>query len=296
MVNSMCVVEEFLKDSVSFLAYIPMGGLTETEARALLDLLNENEMIETSKGYVWGFNTGITHFSQETNSIRADIDVKDHAHVVNVLQELLEKANIQSKILIPGRAGDFSMDSRHEFENGKLVSSEANNYYDNGILDSGDDTFVESKAKELEVDLDKIPMDDPEVFAAFLNRDITKWCYAFRQEDENDKYLEILKPRSMEDIMVYYSILMSTGFQDGRELIKEYVARRDGQKPVPQDIPEELKRTFGLVCYYEQQEFSTDPELNVPHPMPIMCAKLSCEATYRFVYLCQKYGVHNNLK
>lgn len=288
-------VDEFMKESVNFLAYISMAALTESESKAMLDLFKNNEEIETEKGIVFGFNTGVTRFDQDTDSIRADIWVKDYSHVADVLKELLQKANVQSKIKIPGRAFDFSMECWCDFADGEFVASSSHNYYDNGILYSGEETFIETTAKKCGVDLETLTYEDADVFDAFLNQDITKWSYAFRPMD-GENPVEILKPKSLMDLMVYYSALMSTGFDDGVKMLEEYVARRDGRKPVPANLPDELKKTFGLVFFYEQVPFLSDPDLSVPHPMLMVAAELSVKCTYQFVYLCQKFGVHKDLK
>lgn len=289
-------VEKFLKGSVSYLAKISLDGLTEGESKSLMDLFNSNETIETPKGYVWGFNTGITHLNQEQNAIFADIDVEDYAHLPVVLQELLAKADIKSEICIPGRAGDFSMRSWYEFADGKLLDSESQNFYDNGILDSDEDTFIDACSKKFGVDLDKISYDDPEVFAAFQNQDIMKWSFVYACDDPENDPMAILKPRSMDDLMVYFASALRSGCEDNMDIIKEYVARRDGLKPVHQDLPDGLKKSFGIVFFTEQEKLVESPEWILPHTMPILAAKLSSESTYKFVYLCVKYGIHKDLE
>ncbi|MCQ2285134.1 MAG: hypothetical protein MJZ57_09570, partial [Bacteroidales bacterium] len=266
------------------------------ESKSLMDLFNSNETIETSKGYVFGFNTGIAHFNQEQNAICADIHVADYGHLPIVLQELLAKADVKSEIRVPGRAGDFSMRSWYKFAGGRLLDSESQNFYDNGILDSNEETFIESCAKKFGVDLDKITYDDPEVFAAFQDQDIMKWSFVYSCRDGEKDPMAVLKPKSMNDLMVYFAAVMRADDNDGMDAVKEYVDRRDGLKPVPENLPEDLKKTYGMVFFLEQEKFLKQDEWSVPQPMPIMAAKLSSQSTYQFVYLCVKYGVHKDLK
>lgn len=289
-------VEKFLEGSVSYLARISLESLTEVESKAVMNLFESDEMIKTSQGYIWGFNTGITHFSQEQNAIFADIDVEDYAHLPVVIQELLAKADVKSEIRVPGRAGDFSMRSWYKFAGGRLLDSESQNFYDNGILDSNEETFIESCAKKFGVNLDKISYDDPEVFAAFQDQDIMKWSFVYSCENGGDDPMTVLKPKSMDDLMVYYAAALRTGSEDNMDIIREYVARRDGLKPVPENLSDGLKKSFGIVFFTEQEELAKSSEWNLPHLMPILAAKLSSESTYKFVYLCVKYGVHKDLK
>lgn len=289
-------VEKFLEGSVSYLAKISLDGLTEGESKSLMDLFNSNETIETPKGYVWGFNTGITHLNQGKNALFADIDVEDYAHLPVVLQELLAKADIKSEICIPGRAGDFSMRSWYKFAGGRLLDSESQNFYDNGILDSNEETFIDACSKKFGVDLDKISYDDPEVFAAFQNQDIMKWSFVYSRKNGESDPMSVLKPSSMNDLMVYHAAVMRADENDGMEAVKEYVARRDGLKPVPENIPEDLKKTYGMVFFMEQEKFLKPEEWSVPRPVPTIGALLSSQSTYQFVYLCVKYGVHKDLK
>lgn len=289
-------VEKFLESSISYLAKISLDCLTEGESKSLMDLFNSDETIETSKGYVWGFNTGITHLNQEQNAIFADIDVEDYAHLPVVLQELLAKADIKSEIHIPGRAGDVSMRSWYEFAEGELKDSEVRHFYDNGIREGGKDSFIDTCAEKFGVDLDKISYDDPEVFAAFQNQDIMKWSFVYACDDPENDPMAILKPRSMDDLMVYFASVLTMGREDNMDIIKEYVARRDGFKPVPENLSNGLKKSFGMVFFYEQEKLVESPEWILPRTMPILAAKLKSEDTYKFVYLCVKYGVHKDLK
>lgn len=288
--------EEFLEKSISYLAAISLDSLTEGESKSLKDLFKSNESIETSKGCIYGFNTGITHFNRELNTIFADIYVVDYGHLPIVLQELLAKADIKSEIRVPGRAGDFSMRSWYKFADGRLLDSESQNFYDNGILDSNEETFIESCAKKFGVDLEQLSYDDPEVFAAFQNQDIMKWSFVYFSRDDEKDPMAVLKPKSMNDLMVYYAAVIRADANDGMDAVKEYVARRDGLKPVPENLPENLKDTYGMVFFMEQKKFLKQEEWSVPLPMPIMAAKLSSQSTYQFVYLCVKYGVHKELK
>lgn len=282
--------------SISYLAKISLDCLTDVESKAVMDLFERVERIETSKGYIWGFNTGITNFNSSQNAIFADVAVKDYGCLAEVFQEFIAKTNVLSQIHILGRAGDFSMRAFLAFADGKLVDCEYRNFYDNGVLDSNEDTFIESSAKKLGIDLDKITYDDPEVFAAFQNQDIMKWSFVYSCEDSKNDQMAILKPKSMNDLMVYYAAVMRADENDGMEAVKEYVDYRDGLKPIPENLQEGLKNTYGMVFFSEQKELLKPEEWSVPQPMPTLAAKLNSEFTYKFVYLCVKYGVHKDLK
>lgn len=288
-------VDKFLEGSVSYLARISVDSLTDGEFKSLMELFKSGEMIETSKGYVWGFDSGITNFSKKKNAFFVDIDVEDYAHLPVVLQELLAKANVRSKIRIPGYACDFSMKSWHEFADGKLVCCESRNFYDNGIREGGKPAFIATCAEKFGVDLDSITYDDPEVFAAFQNQDIMKWSFVYSCDDPENDAMAILKPRSMDDLMVYFAFALNEDNRKNLDIIKEYVARRDGLKPVPQNLPDGLKKSFGIAFFYEQEKLLESSEWRLPQLMPILAAKLKSEDTYKFAYLCVKHGAHKEL-
>lgn len=289
-------VEKFLEGSISYLAKISLDCLTEGESKSLMELFESNEMIETSMGSIDGFNTGVTHFNQDQNAIFTNVYVEDYAHLPIVLQELLAKADIKSEIRIPGRAFHFSMRSWYKFADGKLVDSEFHNFYDNGVQESNGETFIESCAKKFGVDLEQISYDDPEIFTAFQNQDITKWSFVYSRKNGESDPMSVLKPSSMNDLMVYHAAVMRADENDGMDAIKEYVARRDGLKPVPENIPDDLKKTYGMVFFMEQEKFLKPEEWSVPRPVPTIGALLSSQSTYQFVYLCVKYGVHKDLE
>ncbi len=100
-----------------------------------------------------------------------------------------------------------------------------------------------------EVDLDKIPEDDAEVFRLFAKGDTTG-IFQF-ESDGMRRYLRQLKPDSIEDL-----IAMNALYRPGpMKYIESYIARKHGREKVEYPHPaveDVLKGTYGIAIYQEQ--------------------------------------------
>jgi DNA polymerase-3 subunit alpha len=99
------------------------------------------------------------------------------------------------------------------------------------------------------IDLDKIPLDDPEVFRLF-SRGETDAIFQFESAGMQ-KYLKKLKPTQFEDL-----IAMNALYRPGpMDYIDTYIARKHGEEEVEYDHPlmePILKETNGIMIYQEQ--------------------------------------------
>ena len=100
-----------------------------------------------------------------------------------------------------------------------------------------------------DVDIDKIPLDDPETFKLFQRADTTG---IFQLESTGIRHhLKDLKPNSLEDIIVMISL-----YRPGpMELIPQYINRKFGREKVAYLHPKLepiLSQTYGVGIYQEQ--------------------------------------------
>ncbi|TSA44188.1 DNA polymerase III subunit alpha [bacterium] len=101
----------------------------------------------------------------------------------------------------------------------------------------------------VDIDIDKIPLDDPAVFKLFQTADTTG---IFQLESSGMRhYLKDLKPTSLEDIIVMISL-----YRPGpMELIPQYINRKFGREKVKYLHPKLepiLSQTYGVGVYQEQ--------------------------------------------
>jgi len=104
-------------------------------------------------------------------------------------------------------------------------------------------------AKGIEVDIETIPLDDPETYELFSNGKTTG-IFQF-ESDGMKKYLRELKPNQIEDL-----IAMNALYRPGpMEYIPSFINRKHGREKIVYDIPEMekyLKDTYGITVYQEQ--------------------------------------------
>ncbi len=101
----------------------------------------------------------------------------------------------------------------------------------------------------VEIDLDKIPMDDQRVFELF-RRGLTSGIFQFESSGMQG-FLKKLEPNSIDDL-----IAMNALYRPGpMDLIPTYIRRKHGQEDVEYDHPlleTVLGKTYGIPVYQEQ--------------------------------------------
>lgn len=104
-------------------------------------------------------------------------------------------------------------------------------------------------SKGLEIDVDKIPMDDEKTFDLFSRGDTTA-IFQFESPGMK-KHLRNLKPNRFEDL-----VAMNALYRPGpMEYIPDYIERKHGRKKVEYDHPmmeKYLNDTYGITVFQEQ--------------------------------------------
>jgi DNA polymerase-3 subunit alpha len=105
------------------------------------------------------------------------------------------------------------------------------------------------KRRGIEIDIDKIPLDDVKTYQLYQRGDTTG---TFQFESEGmQNYLRQLKPDKFEDL-----IAMNALYRPGpMEYIPNFIARKHGREAIRYDLPEmeeNLKNTYGITVYQEQ--------------------------------------------
>ena len=105
------------------------------------------------------------------------------------------------------------------------------------------------KHRDQTIDLDAIPLDDPETFSLYQRAE-TVGTFQFESNGMR-KYLQELKPSNLEDL-----IAMNALFRPGpMEFIPNYINRKNGREKVdyPHPLLEPiLRNTYGIMVYQEQ--------------------------------------------
>ena len=105
------------------------------------------------------------------------------------------------------------------------------------------------KARGIDIDIDHIPIDDPETYKLFQEG---RTVAVFQFESGGmQKYLRELKPTVIGDL-----IAMNALYRPGpMDYIPQFIKRKQGLEPVTYDIPvmeKYLKDTYGVTVYQEQ--------------------------------------------
>lgn len=101
----------------------------------------------------------------------------------------------------------------------------------------------------IEIDLDKIPLDDPATYELF-SQGRTIGVFQF-DKPHTREYLKRLKPTSISEL----SVMNALNRPGPMQFIDEFIDRKHGKKPVHYIIPELepiLKETYGIIVYQEQ--------------------------------------------
>jgi len=105
------------------------------------------------------------------------------------------------------------------------------------------------RSKGIDIDVEKIPIDDKETYELFSNGD-TIAVFQF-ESDGMRRYLRELKPNKFEDI-----IAMNALYRPGpMDYIPDFIDRKNGRKPIEYDLPvmkKYLEDTYGITVYQEQ--------------------------------------------
>ena len=112
-------------------------------------------------------------------------------------------------------------------------------------------TAVENIKKRhgIEIDIDKIPLDDPKTYEMYQKGD-TNGTFQF-ESPGMQKHLRALKPDRLEDL-----IAMNALYRPGpMEYIPNFINRKHGKEKISYDLPEMeefLGETYGITVYQEQ--------------------------------------------
>ncbi len=105
------------------------------------------------------------------------------------------------------------------------------------------------KTRNIDIDIDAIPLDDPITFQLF-QKGQTKGIFQF-ESPGMQKYLRELKPDKFEEL-----IAMNALYRPGPlAYIPNFIKRKHGQEPITYDLAdmeEYLKDTYGITVYQEQ--------------------------------------------
>ena len=105
------------------------------------------------------------------------------------------------------------------------------------------------ESRNIDLNIDEIPLDDPETFELF-SRGETTGLFQF-ESDGMKKHLRELKPNRFEDL-----IAMNALYRPGpMEYIPEFINRKHGRSKIQYIVPlmeDYLKDTYGITVYQEQ--------------------------------------------
>lgn len=293
--------ESMLKEQPS--CEVDVSKLDETELQSLLSLLDENG-VELFVGEMYGLQCGPYNYSEEEKMFSCSLFVHDPSYIHIAFAKLLKKANVSGEVNVYACSFERAYEMIMTFKNAKLVANEQKNYFDN--LESLEKLEERFKAQGVTVYLEGL--DDPknpfviareydEVFKQFANPEITElmyWVAKGRGEDA----LEYLDPKTFEDLKFLWTVAYTSNSKEQMiDIVERYKALRDGKAKVPADLPDELKKTYGL-WVYETQEAAAKAsgiECEFEKPALELVAKIQANGMYKFAYLCAKYGVHKNL-
>jgi len=114
-----------------------------------------------------------------------------------------------------------------------------------------DDTLKILRHQGVEVDLDRIPLDDGRVYELFRDGR-TNGIFQFESRGMKD-LLRRAKPEKFEDLAAFNALYRPGALSVG--MVDEYIARKRGKKPVRYFLPETepiLEETYGVIVYQEQ--------------------------------------------
>ena len=114
-----------------------------------------------------------------------------------------------------------------------------------------DDTLKILRHEGVEIDLDRIPLDDGKVYELFC-AGRTNGIFQFESRGMKD-LLRRARPEKFEDLAAFNALYRPGALSVG--MVDEYIARKRGRKPVRYFLPEIepiLEETYGIIVYQEQ--------------------------------------------
>ncbi len=114
-----------------------------------------------------------------------------------------------------------------------------------------DDTVRYLRARDIDLDIDHVPLDDPPTYEMLRRADTTG---VFQMESPGVRNLiRLLEPDRFEDLMALTALYRPGLLSMGQHT--EYAERKHGRKPVTYphpDLEPVLKGTYGIIVYQEQ--------------------------------------------
>jgi DNA polymerase-3 subunit alpha len=114
-----------------------------------------------------------------------------------------------------------------------------------------EDTLAHLRRKEIELDIDHVPLDDAAVYEMLCRADTTG---VFQMESAGMRQLiRALQPDRFEDLMALVALYRPGPLNAGMHT--EYAERKHGRKPVAyphEDLRDILDATYGIMVYQEQ--------------------------------------------
>ncbi len=114
-----------------------------------------------------------------------------------------------------------------------------------------DDTLRTLKLQGIDLDLDAVPLDDPEVFRLFCDGR-TNGIFQFESGGMRDM-LRRAQPSRFEELAAFNALYRPGALSVG--MVEEFIQRKLGRKKVQYILPETkpiLEETFGVIAYQEQ--------------------------------------------
>ncbi len=114
-----------------------------------------------------------------------------------------------------------------------------------------DDTLKILRHQGVELDLDNLPLDDPETYKLFCEAR-TNGIFQFESAGMKD-LLRRAQPTQFEDLAAFNALYRPGALSVG--MVEEYIQRKSGRKKVSYVLPETrpiLEETYGVIAYQEQ--------------------------------------------
>ncbi len=105
------------------------------------------------------------------------------------------------------------------------------------------------QAEDVEVDIEKIPLDDPKVYKLFA-KGLTTGIFQFESSGMRE-FLKKLKPTVIEDLIAMNALCRPGPMEN----IDEFIKRKHGKKKIEyihQSLAPILEETYGIIVYQEQ--------------------------------------------
>jgi DNA polymerase-3 subunit alpha len=159
-----------------------------------------------------------------------------------------------------------------------------------------DKTVRAIRERGIEIDIDKLPLDDPETYGIFA-RGETVGIFQFESSGMRE-YLKKLKPQAIEDL-----IAMNALYRPGpMEMIDDFIERKHGRRPIKYLHPSLepiLRETYGVIVYQEQVMriaselggFSLGAADLLRRAMGKKKAELMAEQRVKFINGCAENGI-----